>query len=53
VVALVGYWFATEIIMSLKVKVRRGGLCAYGWVTIFLYCLWKTHHISLFYNMWN
>ena len=46
--ALVGYWSATGIILSVKVKVLRGGLCAYGWVTILLYCLWKNAHISLF-----
>jgi hypothetical protein len=38
--ALVGYWYATIIILSIKVKVLGGGLYAYGWVTIFLYCLW-------------
>jgi hypothetical protein len=38
--ALVDYWYATIIILSVKVKVLRGGLCAYGWVTILLYCLW-------------
>jgi fatty acid desaturase len=27
---LVDYWFATRIILSIKVKVLRGGLCAYG-----------------------
>jgi hypothetical protein len=37
---LVGYWIASRIIFSVKVKVLGGGLCAYGWVTIFLYCLW-------------
>jgi hypothetical protein len=46
--ALVGYWFATKIILSVKVKVLGGGLCAYGWVTILLYCLWKNEHIHLF-----
>jgi hypothetical protein len=44
--ALVGYWSATRIILSVKVKVLGGGLCAYGWVTILLYCLWKNEHIS-------
>ena len=39
--ALVGYWYATGIILFVKVKVLGGGLCAYGWVTILLYCLWK------------
>jgi hypothetical protein len=43
---LVGYWSATIIILSVKVKVLGGGLCAYGWVTILLYCLWKNEHIS-------
>jgi hypothetical protein len=38
--ALVGYWYATKIIMSVKFKVLGGGLCAYGWVKIFLYFLW-------------
>jgi hypothetical protein len=37
--ALVGYWSATRIIFSVKVKVLGGGLCAYGWMTILLYCL--------------
>jgi hypothetical protein len=46
VLALVGYWSATGIILSVKVKVLGGGLCAYGWVTILLYCLWKNKHIS-------
>jgi hypothetical protein len=32
--------FASEIILSIKVKVLEGGLFAYGWVTILLYCLW-------------
>ena len=41
VLPLVGYWSSTEIILSIKVKVLRGGLCAYGWVKILLYCLWK------------
>ena len=27
---LVGYWSAIEIILSVKVKVLEGGLCAYG-----------------------
>jgi hypothetical protein len=45
---LVGYWSASKIILSVKVKVLGGGLCAYGWVTILLYCLWKNEHISLF-----
>jgi hypothetical protein len=40
VLALVGYWSATGIILSVEVKVLGGGLCAYGWVTILLYCLW-------------
>jgi hypothetical protein len=44
--ALVGYWSATGIILYVKVKVLGGGLCAYGWVTILLYCLWKNKHIS-------
>ena len=37
---LVGYWIASGIILSIKVKVLRGGLWAYGWVKILLYCLW-------------
>jgi hypothetical protein len=35
--ALVVYWSATKIILFVKVKVLGGGLCAYGWVKIFLY----------------
>jgi hypothetical protein len=46
--SLVGYWSATRIILSVKVKVLGGGLCAYVWVTILLYCLWKKEHIPLF-----
>jgi hypothetical protein len=45
---LVGYWSAIEIILSVKVKVLRGGICAYGWVAILLYFLWKNEHVSLF-----
>jgi hypothetical protein len=45
---LVGYFSATRIILSIKVKVLGGGLCAYGWVTILLYFLWKNEHIHLF-----
>jgi hypothetical protein len=45
---LVGYLSASRIIMSVMVKVLGGVLCAYGWVTILLYCLWKNEHISLF-----
>jgi hypothetical protein len=37
---LVGYWISFGIILFVKVKVLRGGLCAYGWVTILLYFLW-------------
>jgi hypothetical protein len=48
VLDLVGYWCATGIILSIKVKVLWGGLCAYGWVTILIYCLWKNEHIPLF-----
>jgi hypothetical protein len=44
--ALVGYWSAFGIILSVKVKVLKVGLCAYGWVTILLYCLWRNKHIS-------
>jgi hypothetical protein len=44
--ALVSYWSATKIILSVKVKVLGGGLCAYGSVTILLYCLWKNENIS-------
>jgi hypothetical protein len=43
---LVGYCFASGIILSVKVKVLGGGLCAYGWVIILLYCLGKNEHIS-------
>jgi hypothetical protein len=50
VLALVSYWSATKIILSVKVKVFGGGLCAYGWVTILLYRLWKNEHVSLFSN---
>jgi hypothetical protein len=32
--------FSSGIILSVKFKVLGGGLCAYGWVTILLYCLW-------------
>jgi hypothetical protein len=46
VLVLVGYWSSTGIILSVKVKVLGGGLCAYGWVTILLYCLYKNEHIS-------
>jgi hypothetical protein len=46
--SLVGYCPATRIILSVKVKVLGGGLCPYGWVTIFLYCLWKNKHIHLY-----
>jgi hypothetical protein len=46
VLALVCDWSVTGIILSVKVKVLGGGLCAYGWVTILLYCLWKNEHIS-------
>jgi hypothetical protein len=45
---LVIYWSDFRIILSVKVKVLGGGLCAYGWVTILLYCLCKNKHISLF-----
>jgi hypothetical protein len=45
---LVGYWYSTRIILPVKLKVLGGVLCAYGWVTIFLYCLWKKEHIPLF-----
>jgi hypothetical protein len=48
VLPLVGYWSATGIILSVKVKVLRGDLCAYGWVIVLLYCLWKNKHIPLF-----
>jgi hypothetical protein len=44
IVALVGYLFATKILLPVKVKVLGGGLCAYGWVTILLYCLWLNEH---------
>jgi hypothetical protein len=43
--ALVGYGSATRIILSVKVKVLEGDLCAYDWVTILLYCLWKNEHV--------
>ena len=29
----------------------RGWLCAYGWVTILRYCLWKNEHISFILTM--
>jgi hypothetical protein len=45
---LVVYWSSIEIILSDKVKVLRGGICAYGWVEILLYFIWKNEHISLF-----
>jgi hypothetical protein len=45
---LVGYWYASGIILSVKVKVLGGGLCVYGWVIILLYFLWKNDHISFF-----
>jgi hypothetical protein len=45
---LVSYWSASKIILSVKVKVLGDALCAYGWVTILLYFLWKNEHISLF-----
>jgi hypothetical protein len=45
---LVDYWSASIIILYVNIKVLRGGLCAYGWVTILLYCVWKNEHISLF-----
>jgi hypothetical protein len=48
--ALVGYWFATGILLSVKVKVLGGGISAYGWVTILLYCLWLNEHTH-FTNM--
>jgi hypothetical protein len=32
--------FASRVILSVKVKVFGGGLCACGWVTILLYYLW-------------
>jgi hypothetical protein len=32
--------FASKIILFVKVKVLGGCLCAYGWVTMLLYCLW-------------
>jgi hypothetical protein len=41
-------WLAIGFLLSFKVKVLGGGLCAYGWVTILLYCLWKNDHIPLF-----
>ena len=34
-----------EIILSVNVKVLRGGISAYGWVKILLYCLWLNEHI--------
>jgi hypothetical protein len=42
--ALVGYWFAIEILLSVKVKVLGGGINVYGWVTILLYFLWLKEH---------
>jgi hypothetical protein len=29
-----------ELFCLSRLKVLGGGLCAYGWVTILLYCLW-------------
>jgi hypothetical protein len=40
---LVGYWIASKIILSVKVKVLGGGLCAYGWVTM----KWKLHQMDV------
>jgi hypothetical protein len=40
-------WLAIDFIpklFSVKVKVLGGGICAYGWVTILLYCLWLNEH---------
>ena len=48
VLPLVGYWSATKIVLSVKFKVLGGGLCAYVWVTILLYCLQKNEQIHLF-----
>jgi hypothetical protein len=45
---LVGYWSSTRIILFVKFKVIGGGLCAYVWVAILLYCLWKNEDIPLF-----
>jgi hypothetical protein len=45
---LVDYSSASIIILYVNIKVLGGGLCAYGWVTILLYCVWKNEHISLF-----
>jgi hypothetical protein len=42
--ALVSYWFATRIILSIKAKVLEGGISAYGWVTILVYFLWLNEH---------
>jgi hypothetical protein len=50
---LVGYCSAPGILLYVKVKVLGSGLCAYGWVTILLYCLWKNNHIYLFSNNWK
>jgi hypothetical protein len=47
---LVGYWSASGIILSVKVKVLEGAFYAYGWVKILLYFLWENEHISLFSN---
>jgi hypothetical protein len=49
---LVGYWFATRILLSVKVKVLRGGISAYGWVTILLYCLWLNEHTHFINRLW-
>jgi hypothetical protein len=45
---LFDYWSTSIIILYANIKVLGGGLCAYGWVTILLYCVWKNEHISLF-----
>jgi hypothetical protein len=42
--SLVGYLFYNIILLSVKVKVLGGGINAYGWVTILLYCLWLNEH---------
>jgi hypothetical protein len=33
---------------SVKVKVLGSGICANGWLTIFLYCLWLKEHTYYF-----
>jgi hypothetical protein len=50
--ALVGYWFSIKILFSVKVKVLEGGISAYGWVTILLYCLCLNEHTHFTNRLW-